>query len=589
MVAHAARLPIPLIVLALVAGCGTDPTPEPTPPDCVPSASVFKAVVQDHIDTHCGSCHGATPQFGAPNTLTGGYDSLIAGDEGERLIDRIAARMANKTMPPAGGEPVPHQVQDTVVEWASCGAKHPDHSIGLVVDRPVFSAPKSPPAGTETFDLKADQFAVAEDELDLYQCFTFEAPVKEDRFIQRIEAIIDDSRVVHHIVLLKDPKNAYALGLKKCKGMPADSQYLYAWAPGAAALQFPEGGARIKPGEHYIVQIHYNNGAGAKGVKDNSGIRVHHGPPKGTEYGMVAPGPLVFAIPPHSTFTATGHCKVKSDLTLLAGMPHMHENGTAFKQEIVRADGTREPLINLTGWSFEMQPFYHHPVTLKAGDRVETSCTWRNDTDDTVSMGTGTADEMCFNFMFVTPPPSEPYCNDFLLDPKAEAPYAPGTCAPTGASKTLPNHSQKLLFTGAPDIKGGDLGTARWELTGATLALPGLAKTYMNPDTSVVHSRGQAWSEGDTLTIDAAARILIELPNSQGIDSVDVLSVTGTVKPGKKAGEGTWEPSCGAKKPKNIRWTVDGDTLTVVLDKQFSQFTVPGIYTFKRAATDASK
>ncbi len=579
-----------LACCTVMSGCGTEAAPVKTQstaePDCMPSRTMFDAVVKAHVASHCGTCHGETPNFGAPNTLTGSYESLVAGAVGTRFVDRIALRMANKTMPPTGGEPVPHQVQDTLVEWASCGAAHPDHSVGLVVDQPVFTAPKTADAGLAHFDLTADNFAVAEDELDLYECFTFSAPVTEDRFVRRIEVLIDQSKVLHHVVLLKDPKKDFALGRKKCKGMPSDSQYLYAWAPGAGAVAFPEGGMRVKPGEHYIVQIHYNNGAAVKNVKDNSGVRIFHGPVAGTEYGMVAAGPLVFSIPPHSTTTATGHCLVKETTTVLAGMPHMHENGVAFEQVIVRKDGTRETLVSLTGWSFEMQPFYRLTTVLNPGDRVETSCTWRNDTADAVNMGTGTSDEMCFDFMFVTPPPKNPYCNDFVLDASADAGYLPGKCAGADAAVAPALSKTKLLFTGAPDNTGGDWGTARWQLKSATLALPAIAKTYMNPETSTIIGRGQAWTEKGRLTIDASVRILLELQQNNGVDTVDKLSMSGKVIAGDKVGEGTWTPDCGGTVAQPIGWSVHGDELTIRLGKSFAQFVVPGLYTFQRVGSN---
>ena len=47
---------------------------------------------------------------------------------------------------------------------------------------------------------------------------------------------------------------------------------------------------------------------------------------------------------------------------LLSGAPHMHEIGSAFEQRIHRADGTVEPFITLSGWSFETQLFYDTQV-----------------------------------------------------------------------------------------------------------------------------------------------------------------------------------------------------------------------------------
>ena len=547
---------------------------------CVPSKTVWESTTRAMITDHCSACHGAKPDFGAPFSLLD-YDDLVAGKPGSRKVDRIASSLAKKSMPPTGYAPPPHAAQDTLTEWASCGAVHPDHSIGLQFDRPVFTAPKQLPTGTETFDLLAPKFAVGPDVLDLYMCFTFEAPVAADRFVRRIAPVVDDSRVLHHIVLLRDPKKKTAVGQSTCKGMPSDSQYLYAWAPGAGAVEFPTGGLRVTPGERYIVQIHYNNGAGVSDAVDNSGVRIHHGPPTGTEYGMFAPGPVAFAVPPGQTQVATGTCKIKDKMTFIAGMPHMHETGTHFDSTIVRANGTTEPLIAIKGWSFEMQPFYSYGVTLEPGDKLITRCTFANKTGKTVSFGAGTADEMCFNFIFATPPPKTAYCDDFEVDPSADVTYTPGKCAGEAPIAAPAKAKLPLSFDAAPVAIGGELKAGQYVLAGATLHLPAVFKAYVDADSSFVAARGQLSIAADgKLRFDTAARVLVKLKGGQGTDNTQLQSVSGTVKAGAKAGGATLLPDCGATADIEFRYRVDADAITILIDQEIQAFSVPAAYRF---------
>lgn len=552
------------------------------PAACVPSKAVYDQVAGKLLTQHCGGCHGEQLVYGAPSILTGGYDSLVQGQPGARLVDRIAKELAAREMPPVGTPPVPHQDLDTLTEWASCGQLHPDHSKGLAVDKPVFGAPAKPPADTPSFDLRADSFAVSEKTLDLYQCFTFEAPVDADRFVRRMEAVIDRKEVIHHVVLLKDPEKAFPLGRKGCKTMPKNSLYLYAWAPGGGAVQFPDGGLRIRKGEQYVLQIHYNNGAGLKDVVDQSGVRLWHGPAEGTEYGMVAPGPMSFEVPAKSTTSASGQCLMQDKVHLLAGMPHMHVLGSKFKAAVVKPDGTRKSLIELSGWSFEMQPFYLLDTWLEPGDRLETTCTWKNPGDQTVAVGENTDDEMCFLFSYVTPVPKKAYCNDFLIPSGADVDYQPGSCAGPKADPKPPLASAKLEFGPAPTLNGGPLPEARWELTKATLVLPVIAKGQVNGETSLILSRGQAWTGGGKLSIDAAVRLLVEVGNGAGIDTTDHLSRSGALTAGAKAGEAAWSSDCGGGGQEDIRYGLSGDVLTVVLKKPVSQYTFPAVYTFVR-------
>ncbi|MEY3015440.1 MAG: hypothetical protein RIT45_4175 [Pseudomonadota bacterium] len=549
---------------------------------CVPSRQVYDDTVDAMLTTHCRTCHGATPSYGAPTTF-GDYDALIAGTPGARAIDRMIPRLVDKSMPPVGTPAPPHDVQDTLATWLSCGAAHPDHSVGLTSSAPVFAAPETPPAGVEIQDLVAPEFAVGPKVLDLYQCFTFDAPVQADAFVRRIEAVVDDARVVHHIVLLKDVDKHMQPGAKVCKGMPPDSQYLYAWAPGAGAVAFPDGGMRIKPGDRYVVQIHYNNGAGAQDVTDSSGIRLYIGPVEGREYGMFAPGPLAFAVPPGPEFSATGTCKVSSKLELLAGMPHMHEIGRAFEQKVIRKDGTTLPLIRIDGWSFELQPFYHTPVTLEPGDRLLTTCTWQHDGAEQVPFGTGTGDEMCFNFLFATPPPTEAYCDSFEIDPNADVDYSLGECTPEGADPTPPLVKTPLRFDAAPKATGGVSEDARWKLTEATLYLPKITTQYIDAASFVV-ARGQAFTTADgTLTLDVVSRALIGLKQGTGLDAIERMARSGKLEAKGDAYE--LSAICGATAPLSVRVGVEGDTMTVIGTRKVSGFDVPAVYRFVRAST----
>ena len=237
--------------------------------------------------------------------------------------------------------------------------------------------------------------------------------IESSKLIKRIEVDLDDTRVLHHIVLYRDT-NLRHEGSFRCAGTPSDSDFLYAWAPGQDAIQFESGGLLTQPGERFIIQIHYNNAAGITDIVDRSGIRIHYGEQDGTEYGMFVPGPNIgILVSPNSEHTVTGVCRISEEITLLAGMPHMHEAGTDFRSDVIRADGTHINLIELTGWSFEAQLFYEMPITLYPGDELLTTCSYKNpDSDRTIFFGDGTEDEMCFNFVYATPARGQRFCND---------------------------------------------------------------------------------------------------------------------------------------------------------------------------------
>ena len=107
-------------------------------------------------------------------------------------------------------------------------------------DRPILDAPDDPPTGTDFFDLRAPDFPVDRDWDNRYECFTFEVPTTETRYIRRIDTLIGDARVLHHTVLI--PGGGREPGEHGRCGSDNPLNLIYGWAPGQGALHFDEGG-----------------------------------------------------------------------------------------------------------------------------------------------------------------------------------------------------------------------------------------------------------------------------------------------------------------------------------------------------------
>jgi hypothetical protein len=495
---------------AFVFGCNGEDVSEPEPdmsgdrtlvPGCVPDEQRWENTVAPQINEFCGSCHGEELRFGAPVSLTS-YAELLEGEEGSRQVDRIAARVAFRTMPPTGMPHLPDDIVESIVDWASCGEIEPELGSGLQVDAPVFVADEEPSSEDwQVLDLLADEFPIAAEDLDVYECFGFDIDLDVEKFVRRLEIVIDRDEVLHHMILLKDVEKNSPVGRHGCPGMPPSSQYIYAWAPGTGAVEFPGGGLRIGPGDRYQLQIHYNNGAALPDVTDSSGVRLYLDAPEGTEYGMFAPGPLQFEIPGRTTQEVIGSCTATEDFEILAGMPHMHETGEGFSQRIERADGTEEPLIQLMGWSFETQLFYRLNKQIRAGDKIWTQCTFHNPNNGPVRSGPNTADEMCFNFMYVTPPPTARYCSD-SGDVVEDIVYERGECM-EGAGVEEPALVRGRFVVGSPPVlAGGEIVEGIYELSDFAIwrdsaDIPigtlDLVKSFILAKGQVVISDGQAF------------------------------------------------------------------------------------------------
>ncbi len=102
--------------------------------------------------------------------------------------------------------------------------------------------------------------------------------------------------------------------------------------------------------------------------------------------------------------TASGTCapSTNQQIHILRSWPHMHRIGTHMKTVITRAGGTTEVLLD-EPFNFNTQISYDTVTVLNPGDRLTTTCTYRNDSATAVRFGINTSNEMCFNFVTAWP------------------------------------------------------------------------------------------------------------------------------------------------------------------------------------------
>jgi hypothetical protein len=339
----------------------------------------------------------------------------------------------------------------------------------------------------------------------------------------------------------------------------------------------------MRPGERYVLQMHYNNGQGLENVRDNSGVRLLHGPAQGTEYGMIAIGPVGFQIPARAMGSAASACTFQQPTQLFAGGPHMHVIGSAFSQRILRTGGAMEPLIDLENWDFNLQFTYDLGGTLlQPGDRIETRCTWNNPNARAVTSGPGTNDEMCFNFAYVTPPAPTRYCDQPLRAP-GEVTYTPGRCAPPAANTNVPTVSGRMRVDEATATTGGEIPSGRWELA----ALAWHVGTTTTPigtidvNASAVLGRGQVWTSQGRLIADLANRAEIAFTGGARFNQDVPVSVAGAIE-GTGATR-TLRRDCGGMGDARVHVSVTGDELVLGFDAtNFGGVSITPRYTFRR-------
>jgi mono/diheme cytochrome c family protein len=381
---------------------------------------------------NCSMCHGAALAFGAPMQLVS-WDDLAA--EAPRTRGRNTRELALERiksdaspMPPAPLARVSPAEIELFERWVKAGAPRAEcqGDAGVTPHDAGSPTPRvEKPADCEaTYELtgnagedagagaKFRASSMPARDGNQYHCFYFKPPYADGSGLLWFEPILDDIASLHHFILYATDNAKNAPGSTgPCNGAGADTYFVAGWAPGAdnsalpgdVALALPSG-----PQAGLILEVHYYNNSGAAKL-DASGVRfctARRGARPHTA-GVHFLGSEGICIPPGSrSFEVKGACAPRSDLGdihITGVWPHMHKRGRRQRLLIRRSDGSSE-LLHDQAFDFNTQLFYAKPdVLIRAGDRIETTCFYDNESNERISYGERTQDEMCYAFVTAWP------------------------------------------------------------------------------------------------------------------------------------------------------------------------------------------
>ena len=243
---------------------------------------------------------------------------------------------------------------------------------------------------------------------EVYACFVFDIPWLGEA--QALAIRSHNSAVVHHWLLSDEVDNIPAgtviaapsdcgVGVNKMYAVSAASMQSMLNMPPTVGLQMPRAGNGLR----MMLAVHYFNPGSP--VDDTSGAEVCIArKPQPNSAGVHIVGAQDLMLPPHQMTDITTTCTptYQGDIHIVRTLPHMHRNGVHFDTTVLRADGTRSPLINLP-FDFSNQLSYQSDAVLRPGDRLFTTCEYQNDSDRTIRGGERADDEMCVNFITAWP------------------------------------------------------------------------------------------------------------------------------------------------------------------------------------------
>jgi hypothetical protein len=207
-------------------------------------------------------------------------------------------------------------------------------------------------------------------------------------------SISDNVRILHHWILYG-----------------ANREFLVGWAPGKDGGLMKEDVGMLLVGGQLRLDMHYNNLGGQVDERDNSGVELcvvnKENFRKNTATVAQMLGAFSINVPPKATgVEITGSCTLIGDepVTLLTASPHAHRMAKHMKFTLQRAGG-ETIVMHDQSFNFEEQGQFDlkEPLVINKGDKLTTTCTYDNDTDQTVTFGENTGNEMCFNFALYYP------------------------------------------------------------------------------------------------------------------------------------------------------------------------------------------
>ena len=405
------------LVLALLVAALALPGFAAETEDAIVQEVTFTKDVLPILQRSCQNCH--RPDAGAPM-------SLLTYGETRPWARSIKKKVLTREMPPWHLDPpvgiteyvgdpslTNHEIQ-TIGRWVDSGAPQGDPADApppvefKPLDAWTFGEPD-----LVIFNEPIEMAATCEDQ---YPSLTVESGLTEDRWIQWIQYMPGDRRVVHHSLqyavqedpgLIDEELTRVALG-------SGQGAMLVEYAVGNQGDFYPEGTGRLlKAGAKIRFSGHYHCIGEETTDTSSIGIKFY---PKGQEpHRRVISFMLTtgvpdserlneLSIPPNTVAQHERYFRLEKPAQIITFQPHMHYLGSGMRLEIIHLDGRVQTLTHVPNYDFNFQISYNYanPPVFPAGSFIHIT-SWHDNTSANkynpdpsswIGWGSRTVDEM---------------------------------------------------------------------------------------------------------------------------------------------------------------------------------------------------
>jgi hypothetical protein len=384
-------------------------THDPTPPTFPTTGEPLPCDVDEVFAQHCRECHTNPPLYGALMPLQF-RDNLIAparSDASKKVYELVGARIHDDAHPMPQPPKARLSAADmkTLDDWIAQGAPAATScAADAGASTPDSGGPPTLSCTPDTHVVPGAKWAMPTTTDDVYVCYGFDVTPAMKRHVVGITPRIGNKTIVHHVLLFESDSAMSATPTACNPGDAFKSRMIYAWAPGGQAMELPsEAGFPEQGTTHYLVQVHYSNLNHVAGQTDDTGFDLCTTDKlRANDADVLAFGTMKFTIPAHGSLDITCNLQLPAmanGVHVFTAFPHMHKLGKTIATTLVPgAGGAPIDLGKQMSWDFNTQLWFPITATVANGDTIETRCAWNNPSDQAVSFGTSTTEEMCYSF-----------------------------------------------------------------------------------------------------------------------------------------------------------------------------------------------
>ncbi|KAK3099911.1 hypothetical protein FSP39_011698 [Pinctada imbricata] len=269
------------------------------------------------------------------------------------------------------------------------------------------------------FDLRLPNSTIPANETTLL-CIILDVPTNGDYHIIGSTPIVDNSDLVHHIMVygcsekVRENVVGKAYECLLSPGGACGKELIAGWAVGLKGECLdPKVGFRMGSNGYkkMALQVHWNNPTRENGRFDSSGLKIYYTANRRQyDAGFLNIGQQSIVIPPSQkqviiNATCSSECTnvmFKERIFIFWAVSHMHLLGRKENVTLYRGGKYLRHIIDESNFDFKRASHvnFPQPVEVLPGDELRTTCVYDSSgRDSTTYYGLGTNSEMCFAFM----------------------------------------------------------------------------------------------------------------------------------------------------------------------------------------------